>query len=219
MGGGAPKPSQGACLKHRVGCLPGQLLAGPAVAKQRATLPWLGEAGTQAPVRVPLPHGRCSPLRDRGLRSTPPVPARLPASGELWSDEELEPAVSLDGVVTVVDAANVARQLSEARAGGAPNEAQLQVALADVVLLNKVRSALSVLYPQRWAGEGTIRGSSDPGGQELRSGAGRACIQRASRCAWRGLFQPRLSSQASNPPALLLRPRTVCGPSVLSRST
>jgi G3E family GTPase len=58
--------------------------------------------------------------------------------GELWSDEELEPAVTLDGVVTVVDAANVARQLSEARAGGAPNEAQLQVALADVVLLNKV---------------------------------------------------------------------------------
>ncbi|GBG00123.1 hypothetical protein Rsub_12734 [Raphidocelis subcapitata] len=61
-----------------------------------------------------------------------------PIIGELWSDEELEPAVCLDGVVTVVDAANAARQLAEARAGGAPNEAQLQVAMADVVLLNKV---------------------------------------------------------------------------------
>ena len=47
--------------------------------------------------------------------------------------------MSLDGVVAVVDAANVARQLAEARAGGAANEAQLQVAMADVVLVNKVR--------------------------------------------------------------------------------
>ncbi len=58
--------------------------------------------------------------------------------GELWGDEELEPAASLDGVVTVVDAANAARQLAEARAEGAANEAQLQVALADVILVNKV---------------------------------------------------------------------------------
>ncbi|KIY96934.1 COBW domain-containing protein 2 [Monoraphidium neglectum] len=61
-----------------------------------------------------------------------------PIIGELWSDEELEPSVTLDGVVTVVDAANVARQLADARAGGAPNEAQLQVAMADVVLVNKI---------------------------------------------------------------------------------
>ncbi|KAI8470049.1 MAG: CobW/HypB/UreG, nucleotide-binding domain-containing protein [Monoraphidium minutum] len=61
-----------------------------------------------------------------------------PIIGELWSDEELEPAVSLDGVVTVVDAAHVGRQLAEPRPRGAANEAQLQVAMADVVLLNKV---------------------------------------------------------------------------------
>jgi G3E family GTPase len=69
-----------------------------------------------------------------------PTLSRTPTStpGELWSDEELEPSVTLDGVVTVVDAANVARQLADARAGGAPNEAQLQVAMADVVLVNKV---------------------------------------------------------------------------------
>jgi G3E family GTPase len=57
---------------------------------------------------------------------------------ELWTDEELEAAVVLDGVVAVVDGRNVARQLAEARPGGAANEAQLQVALADVILLNKV---------------------------------------------------------------------------------
>jgi G3E family GTPase len=57
---------------------------------------------------------------------------------ELWTDEELEAAVVLDGVITVVDGRNVGRQLAEARPGGAANEAQLQVALADVILLNKV---------------------------------------------------------------------------------
>eukprot|EP00878_Enallax_costatus_P030930 GHUV01033745.1.p1 GENE.GHUV01033745.1~~GHUV01033745.1.p1 ORF type:complete len:209 (+),score=29.59 GHUV01033745.1:656-1282(+) len=61
-----------------------------------------------------------------------------PIMSELWTDEELEAAVVLDGVVTVVDGRNIGRQLAEQRAGGAANEAQLQVALADVILLNKV---------------------------------------------------------------------------------
>lgn len=89
-------------------------------------------------------HPKVQPSK-RGPRKMPnlnPSPISTltlpPNAGELWSDEELEPAVSLDGVVTVVDAANVARQLAERRAGGVPNEAQLQVALADVVLVNKV---------------------------------------------------------------------------------
>lgn len=64
-----------------------------------------------------------------------------PIIAQLWTDEELEAAVTLDGVVTLVDARNVARQLAEPRPGGAPNEAQLQVALADVILLNKVCGA------------------------------------------------------------------------------
>jgi hypothetical protein len=61
-----------------------------------------------------------------------------PIISELWTDEELEAAVTLDGVITLVDARNVTRQLRERRRGGAPNEAQMQVALADVILLNKV---------------------------------------------------------------------------------
>lgn len=61
-----------------------------------------------------------------------------PIMASLWTDEELEAAVELDGVVTLVDARNVGAQLAEARRGGAANEAQLQVGLADVVLLNKM---------------------------------------------------------------------------------
>ncbi|KAF8065644.1 CBWD2 [Scenedesmus sp. PABB004] len=61
-----------------------------------------------------------------------------PIMAELWTDEELEAAVALDGVVAVVDGRQLPRQLAEARPGGAANEAQLQVALADVILLNKV---------------------------------------------------------------------------------
>jgi G3E family GTPase len=83
---------------------------------------------------------------------TPCVPAGLanpgPIISELWTDEELEAAVTLDGVVTLVDGRNIMRQLLEQRSAGAPNEAQLQVALADVILLNKVSDIwlLGVLY-------------------------------------------------------------------------
>lgn len=62
-----------------------------------------------------------------------------PIMSELWTDEELDAAVVLDGVATVVDGKNIGRQLTEQRSGGCANEAQLQVALADVILLNKVR--------------------------------------------------------------------------------
>lgn len=72
-----------------------------------------------------------------------PSPAGLanpgPIIAELWTDEELEAAVTLDGVVTLVDGRNISRQLGEQRPAGQPNEAQLQVALADVIVLNKVR--------------------------------------------------------------------------------
>ena len=47
----------------------------------------------------------------------------------------------LDGIVTVVDSKNVARHLDEVKVDGACNEAQMQVAFADFILLNKqVRS-------------------------------------------------------------------------------
>lgn len=60
--------------------------------------------------------------------SSVPLPVR-----HLWDP------VPRDSVVTVVDAVNIDRQLHEPRPRGAVNEAQLQVAYADIVLLNKVR--------------------------------------------------------------------------------
>lgn len=69
-----------------------------------------------------------------------------PVAAALWTDAELEAGVQLDGIVTVVDARHLPRQLAAAPAthedgGGGirgPNEAQQQLAYADVVLLNKV---------------------------------------------------------------------------------
>ncbi len=61
-----------------------------------------------------------------------------PIAAALWTDQEVEAGVCLDATVTVVDAANIGRQLAEQRPGGGPNEAQLQIAYADLVLLNKV---------------------------------------------------------------------------------
>ena len=66
----------------------------------------------------------------------------------LWTDKELEAGVLLDSVVAVVDACHISRQLAEGRAGGGANEAQLQIAYADLVLLNKVRLP-SVCKPEK----------------------------------------------------------------------
>ncbi|GFR53016.1 hypothetical protein Agub_g15708 [Astrephomene gubernaculifera] len=61
-----------------------------------------------------------------------------PIATALWTDAELESRVNLDGVVTVVDAVNIDRQLHEPRQQGVVNEAQLQLAYADIVVLNKL---------------------------------------------------------------------------------
>ena len=55
-----------------------------------------------------------------------------PIAQALWADDAVEPGAVLDGIVCVVDAKHFRQQLAEA--GG---EAQLQVAFADLVLLNK----------------------------------------------------------------------------------
>ena len=57
-----------------------------------------------------------------------------PVVQALWPDDALEPGAVLDGVVTVVDASHVQQLLLDPSTG---ELAQLQVAHADVVLLNK----------------------------------------------------------------------------------
>ncbi|KAM0792955.1 hypothetical protein ACM66B_002713 [Microbotryomycetes sp. NB124-2] len=55
-----------------------------------------------------------------------------------WNEPALCLDVALDAVVTVVDAAGIEKQLRDPRPEGVYNEAQRQVATADVILLNKV---------------------------------------------------------------------------------
>lgn len=54
-----------------------------------------------------------------------------PVAAALWTDKELEAAVCLDAIVTVVDAKNILRHL------GNKAEAAQQIAFADRVLINK----------------------------------------------------------------------------------
>ncbi|GAA6000666.1 hypothetical protein JCM10207_004600 [Rhodosporidiobolus poonsookiae] len=55
-----------------------------------------------------------------------------------WNEPALNLEVALDAVVGVVDAAGIEKQLRDPRPDGSYNEAQRQVANADVILLNKV---------------------------------------------------------------------------------
>jgi len=61
-----------------------------------------------------------------------------PVAAALWTDAELESSICLDAIVTVVDSRNVLRHLKEERPDAVVNEAQQQIAFADVVLLNKI---------------------------------------------------------------------------------
>ena len=63
----------------------------------------------------------------------------------LWADEALEPGAALDAIVTLVDAAHFRAQLAEPQAA----EAMLQVAYADVILLNKADLVVRVVSQLR----------------------------------------------------------------------
>lgn len=90
---------------------------------------------------------------DAGLANPGPVAAAL------WTDPELEAGVQLDGIVAVADARHLPRQLAAhpathndgggrrgpSGASSGPNEAQQQLAYADVVLLNKACASMPVI--------------------------------------------------------------------------
>lgn len=63
-----------------------------------------------------------------------------PIASALWTDLELESSVFLDSIITVVDAKNILLQLDRKplEASSKANEAQQQLAFADLILLNKV---------------------------------------------------------------------------------
>ncbi|BFY99265.1 hypothetical protein BsWGS_02305 [Bradybaena similaris] len=61
-----------------------------------------------------------------------------PIASIFWLDEELCSDVYLDGVIVVVDAKFCTQQLLEEKDDGSINEAQRQIALGDVIIINKV---------------------------------------------------------------------------------
>ena len=77
-----------------------------------------------------------------------------PVASVFWLDDALESALRLDAIVTLVDAKNIQRQLQrvpdkkseagedaavEQQGKGPRNEAAMQIAYADRVVINKVR--------------------------------------------------------------------------------
>ncbi|XP_048761671.2 zinc-regulated GTPase metalloprotein activator 1-like isoform X2 [Ostrea edulis] len=60
-----------------------------------------------------------------------------PIASIFWLDEELCSEIFLDGVITMVDAKYCMQHLQEIKQDGSTNEATRQVALADVIIINK----------------------------------------------------------------------------------
>ncbi|XP_042412740.1 COBW domain-containing protein 1-like [Zingiber officinale] len=75
---------------------------------------------------------------DHILLETTGLADPAPLASILWLDDQLESAVTLDSIITVVDAKNLQQQLEEHRRSSSFPEAFLQIAFADVVILNKI---------------------------------------------------------------------------------
>ncbi|XP_010258100.1 PREDICTED: COBW domain-containing protein 1 isoform X4 [Nelumbo nucifera] len=75
---------------------------------------------------------------DHILLETTGLANPAPLASVLWLDDQLEASVKLDCIITVVDAKNLRHQLYEHHDSSSFPEAYLQIAFADVVILNKV---------------------------------------------------------------------------------
>ncbi|CAI9096482.1 OLC1v1032643C1 [Oldenlandia corymbosa var. corymbosa] len=78
---------------------------------------------------------------DHILLETTGLANPAPLASVLWLDDQLESSVKLDSIITVVDAKNLPYQLKMQRDSSSFPEAYLQIAFADVVILNKVDQA------------------------------------------------------------------------------
>jgi G3E family GTPase len=75
---------------------------------------------------------------DHILLETTGLANPAPLASILWLDDQLESEVKLDSIITVVDAKNLRYQLKRNQDSSSFPEAFLQIAFADVVILNKV---------------------------------------------------------------------------------
>lgn len=75
---------------------------------------------------------------DHILLETTGLANPAPLASVLWLDDQLESAVKLDSIITVVDAQNLRYQLQRNSDSSSFPEAFLQIVFADVIILNKV---------------------------------------------------------------------------------
>ncbi|KAJ6768384.1 COBW DOMAIN-CONTAINING PROTEIN 1-RELATED [Salix koriyanagi] len=75
---------------------------------------------------------------DHILLETTGLANPAPLASVLWLDDQLEAAVKLDSIITVVDAKNLHYQLNELQNSSSFPEAFHQIAFADVIILNKI---------------------------------------------------------------------------------
>ncbi|XP_077004462.1 putative COBW domain-containing protein 7 isoform X3 [Tamandua tetradactyla] len=109
----------------------------------------LNEFGEVRELNPGLPHERDSGLRaienlmqkkgkfDYILLETTGLADPGAVASMFWVDAELGSDIYLDGIITVVDSKYGLKHLSEEKAGGLINEATRQVALADIIIINK----------------------------------------------------------------------------------
>eukprot|EP00899_Mesostigma_viride_P008981 jgi/Mesvir1/18084/Mv09385-RA.1 len=96
-----------------------------------------------------------------------------PIAQMLWVDKQLECPVYLDAIVTVIDGAGVLGELRKRGPDGAVNEAAVQIAFADVVLLNKVDLlAQAPAEPPHDAEQDHREGAQGPSGGPVESAGG-----------------------------------------------
>jgi hypothetical protein len=141
---------------HRIAVIQNELASGNSLAEQVSLI---SETGERFDEWVELPNGcLCCSVRDkltvalealmerRGqfdhiLIETTGVADPGALASTFWLDDALESRLMLDGIVTLVDAANVLRHVSASAPLAAPNEVVQQIAYADHILLNKARRA------------------------------------------------------------------------------
>ncbi|KAJ4791583.1 COBW domain-containing protein 1 [Rhynchospora pubera] len=75
---------------------------------------------------------------DHILLETTGLADPAPLVSILWLDDQLESAIKLDSIVTVVDAKNLELQISKHADSGSFPETFIQIAFADIVILNKI---------------------------------------------------------------------------------
>ncbi|PIA57708.1 hypothetical protein AQUCO_00600436v1 [Aquilegia coerulea] len=75
---------------------------------------------------------------DHILLETTGLANPAPLASVLWLDDQLESAVRLDSIITVVDAKNLTHQLSQHHESSSFPETTLQIAFADLIILNKI---------------------------------------------------------------------------------